>query len=179
MPTALTPGYVYFIESDGVTNDDWIGDHAGDPDDIDLDPYVEGTHYCKILIPKGWRIIGHTGTLVTTLGGSVQYSQRSAKRWYSGGANGILTTIANANLMDKFFMSDRHTSGASATFEPYYLIPYHGLNSSNLVPKFTDHTNTQRAYCLIEALDFQRGWVDVENLIEKVNIRFVSVWRTV
>lgn len=168
----LKPGYIYFIEKEAAQQN-W----AHEPDDIVIGNFTEGTHYCKFKWPKGWRVMGKTGTVVTTLGGSIQYSLRSAKRYYIGGCNGIVTTIANANLMDSFIMSDRHTSGASATFKPYYLICYHGLNSSNLVPKFTDHNSTQRAYCRCEIIDWQRVWADVEHNWEKVNIKFVSVWQ--
>lgn len=184
MATAPTAGYVYIIESEtGV--DDWITDHSGDPDNIDLDNYSvgnaseEGKGYCRLRYNQQWRITGMTGSKITTLGGSVQYSRRKNDRYYVVMANGVVISIGNANLINEYIMSDRHTSGSSAVFKPSYLILYHGLNSSSLVPKFTDHENNQRAYCLGEVIQFTRGWLDVRNSLMSINIKFASVWRTV
>lgn len=168
----LTPGHIYFIEKEAAQQD-W----GTEPDDIVIGNFTEGTHYCKFSVPRSWNVVGHTGTLVSTIGGGIQYSLRQARRYYDGGATGLMTSIKNANLIDAFFMSKRHTSGKSSVFVPYYLICYHGLNSSDLCTMFTDHTGTQRAYCRLEAVKFQRGWVDTEILNVKCNISFLSVWQ--
>jgi len=38
----------YFIESDATNNDDWIGIHAGDPGEADIDLYTDGNEYIRI-----------------------------------------------------------------------------------------------------------------------------------
>ena len=59
---------------------------------------------------------------MTPSGAGKSYDERNAARFYSFMERGVMTTLAKANLVDKFIMSDRHTSGASATFKRYYLI---------------------------------------------------------
>ena len=91
MATAPTAGYFYLIESDSGDNDDWITDHAGDPDLLDLDAYTEGTEYCKIEMPKALRVKGHTGAQVTDSGAGMSYVERTERSGYGALANGIQT----------------------------------------------------------------------------------------
>ena len=105
-------------------NQDWITNNAGDPDAIDLDNFTLGTDYVEINIPRGFTRNSFIGALVTPSGAGRSFDERNATRFYRVLQRGIQTTLTNANLIDKFAMSDRHTSGASATFKRYYLIVY-------------------------------------------------------
>ena len=173
MVTALTPGYIYLIESDSVDNVDWIT-ASGDPDNIDLSLFTgEGTDYCKIQIPKQWTSNAHTGIIVTDASGGSSFDFRSARRGYSVVLRGLQTSLANAALIDKFIMSDRHTVGASATFHRYHLIVYYGVNTH---VKFTDSSSTQQSYCTGDVITFFLSWIQSESLIVGVNITFRSVW---
>lgn len=170
----LTPGYFYVIEAEDAQQD-W----RHDPDDIVIGNFTEGTHFFKIEKPLSYSITSMTGSKITTIGGALQYSFRENKRYSVIIVNGKVTTISNANLINKFVHTDRHTSGASATFVPYYAILYNGLNASTLVPTFIDHNNTERAYCLGEIIQCTRNWIHTDNERMTINIKFASVWRTV
>lgn len=140
----LTPGYIYLIESDAVDNDDWIGDHAGNPELLDIAPYTEGTEYAKLQIPKQFVKNFITGAVVNTGSGGNQYVEMSAKRAYALLAEGIETTVANADLVDEFCMSERHTSGIVGVFKQYYLVIKLAVNS---YVKFTDSEGNRQKYC--------------------------------
>ena len=174
MATALTGGYIYFIESDGTDNDNWIIDHSGDPDLLDLDQYTEGTEYCKIEIPQNWKVSFYTGISVSDVGSGLSYDLRNAKRGYKAYTKGIQTSVANAKLIDQFFMSDRHTSGATATYKKYYMIIYFGVNDHWL---FTDHNGTQKSYCKGVALGGDINWIDARSLTCSITIHWRSVWQ--
>ncbi|GAH70481.1 unnamed protein product, partial [marine sediment metagenome] len=118
MATDLTHGYIYFLEKDAVDNQDW-GHVVGD---IDLDNFTNGTDVVKLQIPKNFKIRGKTGISVVESGGGHSYDERPNTRAYQMLANGVETTIANAATVANFFMLDRHTSGASATFNSYHAV---------------------------------------------------------
>ena len=86
---------------------------------------------------------------------------------------GVMTTLAKANLVDKFIMSDRHTSGASATFKRYYLILYFG---TNLHVEFTDADDARKSYCRGVVTFVTTQWVESDNLNFFVRINWLSVW---
>lgn len=172
MATALTVGKFYLIESD-AGNQDWITNNAGDPDAIDLDNFTLGTDYVEINIPKGFTRAGFTGAVVTPSGGGRSYDERSATRFYRALQRGFQTTLANANLIDKFVMSDRHTSGASATFKRYYLIVYFG---TNLHVEFTDGSDNRKSYCKGIVISISTLWLESDNLNFIVRINWESVW---
>ena len=171
MATALTAGRVYFIESD-AGNQDWIT-AGGDPDVIDLDNFTEGVDYVEINMPEGFAVTGDTGAIVTPSGAGKSYDQRSARRFYKALQRGIATSIANSNLVDKFAMSDRHTSGASATFVRYFMICYLGVNSHL---EFTDPNDNRKSYCRGIILNCVRQWFsrDPANILLRIN--WDSVW---
>ena len=173
MATALTPGYIYFIESkSGV--DDWITDHAGDPDLIDLDNFGgEGLDYCKIQIPLDFQKAWNTGVRVSDMVGGRSYDIRWMKRFYQTMSRGIETSLANADLIEEFMMSNRHTAGDSATFNRYYMIVYFGVN---LHLKFTDADGNRQSYCKGIALGGLIGWIDRRSLTAKIQVNFRSVW---
>ena len=172
MATALTTGKIYFIESD-AGNQDWILNNSGDPDLIDLDNFTEGTDYVSIDIPRGFTRNSYTGAIVTPSGGGKSFDQRNAARFYKLLQRGIQTTLANANLIDKFAMSDRHTSGASAVFKRYYVIAYFGTNSHL---EFTDGDDNRKSYCKGIIISVATQWLEFKNLNWIVQINWDSVW---
>lgn len=111
--------------------------------------------------------------MVTPSGGGKSWDSRSAKRFYRCLKRGIQTSLANANLIDKFVMSDRHTSGSSATFKRYYMVVYFGTNSHL---EFTDGSDTRQSYCRGVIKSVARQWVQSESLNFVVRINWESVW---
>ncbi len=141
----LTPGYIYLIEAQGdLGGDDFIVTHAGDPEDIVIGNYTEGLSYAKLQIPKQFVKNFITGAVVKTGSGGNQYFEMSAKRSYTLLAEGIETTVANADLVDEFCMSERHTSGIPGAFKQYYLVIKLAVNS---YVKFTDSEGNRQKYC--------------------------------
>ena len=172
MPTALTFGRIYFIESD-ATNQDWITNNSGDPDLIDLDNFTEGLDYVSIPIPRGFTRSSFTGVIVTPSGSGKSFDQRNATRFYKLLQRGFTSTLANANLIDKFAMSDRHTSGAIAIFKRYYAIAYFGTNAHL---EFTDSDDNRKSYCKGIILSVVTQWVSTDSLDFLVRINWNSVW---
>ena len=172
MATALTIGKFYFIESD-AGNQDWITNNAGDPDAIDLDNFTEGLDYISIPLPLGFSRSSFTGAIVTPSGGGKSFDQRNATRFTKLLQRGFTTTLTITNLIDKFVMSDRHTSGASATFKRYYLIFYFGTNAHL---EFTDGDDNRKSYCKGIILSVATQWVGSKPLDFIVRINWDSVW---
>jgi len=172
MAIAPTPGYIYLIESNAVDNDDWITDHGGDPDLLDLTDYTEGTEYVKLEIPQNFQKAFNTGIRVSDMVGGKSYDIRWMKRFYQLLAKGIETSVANADLIEGFIMSNRHTAGDSATFVRYYLIVYFGVNTHL---KFTDASGNRQSYCKGVVLG---GIINVimANFYAIIQITFRSVW---
>jgi len=166
---ALTDGYFYFIESEAADNQNWLPT----PDNIVIGNFTEGTDYCKLQIPSTFQSPFTTGAVINTGSDGNQYMNISAKRAYKFLLDGIETSVSNANTIDKFIMSDRHTSGIPASRKWYYLIVRFG--ASNYV-KFTDGEGTQRDYCRGIIMDGVRIWNKSDNFRVKVHINFGSVW---
>lgn len=129
--------------------------------------------YCQINIPRGFTINSISGIIVTPSGGGTQFDFRNASRFYRALDQGIQTSLANANLIDKFVMSDRHTSGSSATFKRYYMVIYFGTNNH---VEFTDDTDTRKSYCKGAITSLATRWIDSDNLNFIVRINWASVW---
>jgi hypothetical protein len=172
MATAPTAGYFYFVESTAGL-EDWITDHAGDPDNIDLSLMTEGTHYCKLEMPMGFQKNFVTGVKVIDMVGGKSVDTRWQKRAYQVLANGIETSYSNANTIDKFVMSDRHTAGDTATFKRYYLVGYFGTNNHVL---FTDASGTQQSYCKGIITNGSISWVGRAPQTAIVKLNFRSIW---
>lgn len=172
MATALTPGKFYLIESD-AGNQDWITNNSGDPDLIDLDNFTLGLDYVVMDVPVGFTRNSFTGALVTPSGGGKSFDQRNATRFYKVLQRGFQTTLANANLIDKFVMSDRHTSGTFAIFKRYYLIVYFGINSH---VEFTDGNDNRKSYCRGIVVSLAIQWLDIDSVNFIVRINWDSVW---
>jgi len=173
MATSLSDGYIYLIESDSVANDDWITDHAGDPDSVDLSLFTAGTEYCKLEIPEEFQKGFHTGIVVEQGSAGSSYDLRSERRWYDLLASGIETSIANADLVDQFCMTAAHTSGDATTFERYYLIIR--FAASNYV-NFTDDSGNRKEYCKGVITDGRIIWQKSRPSLAMVRLNWRSVW---
>ena len=156
MAISLTPGYIFFLESDAGTNQDWIViSTPPDPTDIDLTTFTEGTEYCKLQIPQRFREKWTTGITVTDSGGGTSFDFRSGAKGYDFLSEGIETSVANAGLIKKFFMIDRHTSGLAATFKNHYMII---IFSTTSYVTFIDNSDTVQKYVPIRSSGGEQNW---------------------
>ena len=140
---------------------------------IDLDNFTEGLDYVSNKLPLGFSRTSFTGAIVTPTGGGRSYDKRSAARFYKALQRGVLSTLANANLIDKFAMSDRHTSGSIAVFKRYYLIAYFGTNAHF---EFTDRNDNRKSYCKGIIISVVTQWLESNSLQFLVRINWDSVW---
>ena len=168
----LTPGRIYFIESEAAQQD-WITNNAGDPDAIVIGNFTEGLHYCSITIPEGFSISGFTGAIVTPSGAGKSFDLRNAKRFFKAINQGISTSLANINLVNKFIFSDRHVSGSGTVFKRYHMIVYFG---TNLHFEFTDAADNRVSYCTGIIISAISKFTDVQTLIFRIYINWDSVW---
>ena len=123
--------------------------------------------------PKGFMRSSFTGAIVTPTGSGKSYDERQGMRFYKALQRGIIATLAEANLADKFVMSDRHTSGASAVFKRYYLIDYFGTNAHF---EFTDSNDNRKSYCKGIVISIITQWLESKSLQFLVRINWDSVW---
>jgi len=70
-------------------------------------------------------------------------------------------------------MSDRHTTGESATYKDYYFIGYFGTNDHWL---FIDANNNQKSYCKGMVLNHFLVWSETDPLIMLFSGTFKSIW---
>lgn len=129
--------------------------------------------YVSIPIPIGFTRNSFTGATVTPSGGGKSFDLRNASRFYKSLQRGFTSTLANVNLMDKFVMSDRHTSGTIAVFKRYYMIIYFGTNNHL---EFTDADSNRKSYCRGIILSASAQWIESDNLKFTVKINWESVW---
>ena len=165
---ALSDGYIYFIESEAAQQN-WLHD----PDTIVIGNFTEGTHYCKYAFPQKWVKAFATGMVITPSGGGVSFQLRPNRRYYNALAQGILTSRANADLVEKFFMDDRHTAASIASYKTYYLIIRFG--ASDYV-NFTDHDNNRREYCKGAVTSGENIWNENDPANVLVRLNFESIW---
>ncbi len=171
MSIDLNDGYIFFIESDAVDNQNWVT--VGDPDLINLVNFTEGEDYCKLKLPKEFRKWFTTGMEIVDSGGGNSYQLRWNRRAYKLLSTGIETSRANADLVEGFFMRDRHTSPSPTIYKDYYLI--FRFAASDYV-NFTDDGGTRREYCRGGVENGEEMWVydNPKNYILKLNFR--SIW---
>ena len=171
MATNLSDQKIYFLESE---DDDWITDHAGDPDAIDLDGFSgEGVDWCKLEMPKMWKKSFGTGMVIVDSGGGYSFQERDNKRFYALLAEGILTSRANGDLVEQFFTNNRHTAAAEATYIQYYMIVR--FAASDYV-NFTDHVGNRKEYCKGSVLTGDLVWNHLTPQAFLVRLNFRSVW---
>lgn len=159
-------GYYYFIESEAVQQN-WL--HT--PANIDLDNFTEGTHYCEIEMPRDFQKRFSTGITITHLG-SADFDIIWGNKFYNFTPYGLQTTIANAELVEKFFMSNRHTD--SSTFIDYYLVIKY--NTTPTFVEFTDFSDNRRQYLKCIVTDGAIIWSESEKTVAYVRINTHSNW---
>lgn len=164
----LTDGYIYLFESEAAQQA-WL--HT--PGDIVIGNFTEGTHYVKLEMPEQHRKTFGTGVVVKTGSGGNEFDLRSSRRWYKLLAQGIETSTANADTIEGFCMSDRHTSGITTTFKRYYLII---RRSATSYVKFTDSGNNRRDYCKGIVLNGEILWTKSKPAVAVIKLDFRSVW---
>lgn len=163
-------GYIYFLESDATDNVNWVPT----VDNIILATlYTEGTEYVKMQIPENFKVKFKTGIEVVDSGGGSSFDNRPNRRAYNMLANGVETSVANAARVMNFFMLERHTSGASATFKRYYVVIKFGTTTYF---KFINAAGTEVDYCKGVVLDGEVDWDENEPLRATVRLNWRSVW---
>jgi len=171
MDTPTAP-FIALLESDSADNDDWITDHAGDPDDITWTNYTEGLEAIVLTKVSSLLIVPVTGVQFEHLGSGVSYDQKFGKRFYQFTINGIVETWADANYIDRFCMDDRHTTGTD--FSRIYLV--HKKANSDY-KEFTDEDNARKEYCACNISNCRLQWSSSQPLLWQYQITGVSVWR--
>ena len=168
----LTEGYIYFIESE-VAQQNWLTN----PHAIVIGNFTEGTHYCKIELPQQHQKSFTTGVNIIDSGAGTSYDDRTNRYSYAQNAQGLLTTKANAALVDKFIMNSRHVSSADAAHFYYYMIiKYATADADASYEMFTDDTGTQRRYCKGAVLTGNYRWMQSNPLNTQVVLNFKSCW---
>lgn len=171
MPIPLTVGYIYILESNGATNQNWV---AGGASTVDLTNFTEGTEYCKLEIPKKFVKSWSTGVQVMDPGGGGSVQVNWDKRVYTVQATGIETSIANAEKLDQFTMLAAHTDETS--YIDYYLIIKYGTTSYVM---FTDFGGTRRDYCKGVIVNGSIMWLDIQSQTAIAQFSWRSVWDAV
>ena len=166
----MVNGYIYFLESDAALNINWVPT----VDNIILGVlYTEGEEYVKMQLPENFKAKFKTGITVVDSGSGSSFDFRPNRRAYNLLARGIETSVANAATVMNFFMLDRHTSGASATFKRYYMVIKFG--TTTYFP-FIDSGSTSRDYCKGVVIDGAVDWREDEPLVATVRLNWRSVW---
>ena len=169
---ALTEGYIYFIESEAAQQNWLTNPHA-----IVIGNFTEGTHYCKIELPQQHQKSFVTGIFITDSGAGTSYDYRSNRYSYTLQGRGLVTSKANAALVDKFVMNARHTASATASyFEYYMIIKYATADADTSYEMFTDNAGTQRRYCKGAILNGNFTWNQINPLNMQVVLNFKSKW---
>lgn len=171
MDTPTAP-FIAILESDGTDNDDWITDHAGDPDAITWTNFTEGVE--AIVLTKKSNIIiqAVTGVVQQNLGSGITYDQKFGKRFYQFTITGIEETWAKANFIDQFAMHDAHTTGTG--FKRIYLVV---KKATSDYKQFTDQNNARQEYCACNLATARVQNSDSQPLLWNYTIQGFSVWR--
>ena len=167
MAVALTPGYIYFLESAAATNQNWI---AGGATTIDLTSFTEGTEYCKIELPQNWKKRFTTGIVVTDSGGGTTFSYNTGRRGYSILSQGLKTSVANADLVEKFFMIPAHVSGVITN---YYMVI---IITATVFATFINAAGTSKNYCPVVCTSGEVNWSESEPINAMIRLQVRSIW---
>jgi len=169
MATDMVTGYIYFVESN-TDNIEWVPT----VDNIIVGAlYTEGTEYVKLPIPQHYKIGFSTGIVVTDSGAGSSFDERNAARGYRALSEGIETTLTNAAQVMNFFMLDRHTSGASATYKQVYMVIKYGAAS---YLKFVNAASTAVDYCKGAVINGELDWDESTPLNATIRLNWRSVW---
>ena len=168
---APTAPFVLFIESNAADNDDWITDHAGDPDLITYTNYTEGTEvlvFTKVLSRK---IVAIPGNRAEPRAGGNTYEYRSGRRYYQFQYAFVANSRAEVNNCLKFPMFERHTEATS--YKDYYLVD---LQAANDHITFVDASNNVKSYCKVHIQQLQEIWSSALSNKHVITVSGVSAW---
>ena len=170
MANDLLDGYVYFLESDAVRNQDWAGVVAN----IGLAAnYTEGTDFCKLKLPKQWIKKMGTGITIDDASGGKSYMTRTSRKSYLCTIIGLEVIGADAKLIEKFTMDADHTASSPSTFVQYHMIIRRSVSDYE---EFTDASNVRQDYCQGAILECEITWHESQSLVATVRIIFRSNW---
>ena len=170
MATDMVEGNVYFLESDAVLNINWVPT----VDNIVLAAlYTEGLEFVKLPFPMHVKTGFNTGIVVVDSGAGASFDERNAARGYQILANGIETTRVNAERVMNFFMLDRHTSGASATYKQVYMVIKTGATS---YVQFVNAASTVVDYCKGAVIHGEMDWDESKPMNATIRLIWRSVW---
>jgi hypothetical protein len=171
MVATPTAPFVLFIESDSADNDDWITDHAGDPDLITYTNYTEGTEiliFTKVVSRQITAVPGNTGE--PRAGGNT-FESRTGRRQYHFRYVFQLNSRSDVNNCLKFPMFERHTELAS--YKDFYLVD---LFAANDHITFVDASNNVKSYCKVHITSLQEVWSESSDKKHRITVSGVSVW---
>ena len=170
MANDLLDGYIYFLESDAVRNQNWAGVVAN----IDLaGNYTEGTDFCKLKLPKQWIKKMGTGITIDDASGGKSFMKRTDRKGYLCTIVGLEVIGADAKLIEKFTMDHDHTASLPADFVHYYMIIRRTVSDYE---EFTDNSDTRQDYCHGAILEAEITWHESQNLVATIRIVFRSAW---
>ena len=169
----LLDGYVYFLESDAVRNQNWLADMTA----INLAVnFTEGTDYCKIKLPKQWVKRFGTGITIDDASGGKSFMERSSQKSYTCEITGYEVAGSAVNLIESFFMDADHTASSITTFKHYYMIIRRSVTDYE---KFTDNNDARKDYCHGAALSCEIVWNETKSILATVKISFRSAWGSI
>ena len=173
MANDLLDGYIYFLESDAVRNQDWTPTVAN----IDLTAnYTEGTDFCKIAMPKQWAKQMGSGIEVGDASGHKSFMTRTDRASYMVIIMSLEVIGSAVNLIETFFIDSDHTASSGTTFKHYYMVIRRSVSDYE---KFTDDSDTRQDYCHGVMLNVEVVWNESTNRTATVKITFRSTWGAV
>ena len=166
----LVDGYIYFLESDAVRNQNWLHTVAN----IDLATnYTEGTEFCKLKIPKQWIKKMGTGITIDDASGGKVYMTRTSRKGYLVTIIGLEIPGTAVEKIEQFFMSSIHTASSPSTFKQYHMIIRRSVTDYET---FIDASDNIRDYCKGACLECEITWHESQNLRATIRIVFRSNW---
>lgn len=167
MATPLETRGIYFIESDAGDNQDWVA-ATGDPEDIDLDNFNEGTDYCYFEIVASFSEKLKNKWNKTPFPNASSFVAPMEEREEKFGFEADFTNDnrSKINKIKEFWI--KHTNISDNGY--YVIVKY---NTDDYEP-FWDDSRAEKKYCKGK-FDYDRDW-DGEDLLNILKIKFFDVW---
>ena len=166
----LLDGYIYFLESDAVRNQNWAPTVAN----IDLATnYTEGLEFCKLKLPKQWIKKMGTGITIDDASGGSSYMTRTSRKSYLCTIIALEVVGSDVEKIEQFIMDADHTASSGSTFKQYYMIIRRSVSDYEL---FTDASDTRQDYCKGAILEFEITWHESQSRVATIRIMFRSNW---
>jgi hypothetical protein len=168
---APTAPWVGLVESNAVDNDDWITDHAGDPDLITWTNYTEGTEALIFTKPLMYTVTAIPGNKATPLAGGITYQYRTGTRTYRFLIQAQASSKTLVNYCLTFPMFERHTE--SSSWKDVYLVWMHATNDHF---NFVDGSNNVKDYMRVHSAKLDVIWTQGIAEVYTIRIEGVSTW---